>query len=184
MSSWIEENVPPGSIITTEAWDQRFHGEHRYDIESIEVYWPDNRLKAEDLAAQIDRADYIYMFSNRGYGSVPRLPERFPVMRSYYDALFDGQLGFELAHVEATYPSLLGVTIAEDTIRYLDFEPASPDVIHGGATGLVINLGMADESFTVYERPKPMLFRKTTVPSEFGVRADPFSQSASNWKSA
>ncbi len=166
MSSWIEENVSPGSIITTEAWDQRFHGEHRYDIESIEVYWPDNRLKAEDLAAQIDRADYIYMFSNRGYGSVPRLPERFPVMRSYYDALFDGELGFELAHVEATYPSLLGVTIAEDTIRYLDFEPASPDVIHGDATGLVINLGMADESFTVYERPKPMLFRKTTALTE------------------
>ena len=29
MSSWIEENVPPSSVITTEAWDQRFHGEHR-----------------------------------------------------------------------------------------------------------------------------------------------------------
>lgn len=163
MSSWIEENVPPGSTITAEAWDQRFHGEHRYDIESIEVYWPDNRLKAQDLAAQLDRADYIYMFSNRGYGSVTRLSERFPVMRSYYDALFDGELGFELAHVEATYSSLLGVTIAEDTIRYLDYKPASPDVIHGGATGLVIDLGMADESFTVYERPKPLLFHKTTA---------------------
>ncbi len=163
MSTWIEDNVPPGSVITTEAWDQRFHGEHRHDIESIEVYWPDNRLKAQTLATQLDRADYIYMFSNRGYGSVSRLPERFPVMRAYYDALFDGELGFELTRVEATYPSLLGVTVAEDTIRYLDFEPASLDVIHGGATGLVINLGMADESFTVYERPKPMLFRKTTA---------------------
>ncbi len=166
MSAWIEDNVPPGSVITTETWDQRFHGEHRYDIESIEVYWPDNRLKAETLAAQLDRADYIYMFSNRGYGSVSRLPERFPVMRDYYDALFDGELGFELAHVEATYPSLLGVTLAEDTVRYLDFEPISPDVIHGGASGLVIDLGMADESFTVYERPKPMLFRKATALSE------------------
>ncbi len=163
MSLWIEENVQHGSIITTETWDQRFHGEHRYDIESIEVYWPDNRLKAQELAVQLDRAEYIYMFSNRGYGSVTRLPERFPVMRAYYDALFDGRLGFELARVEATYPSLLGVTLAEDTIRYLDFEPASPEVIHGGATGLIIDLGMADESFTVYERPKPMLFRKTTI---------------------
>ena len=106
------------------------------------------------------------MFSNRGYGSVTRLPERFPVMRAYYDALFDGELGFELARVQATYPSLLGVPIAEDTIRYLDFEPASPDVIHGGAAGLVIDLGMADESFTVYERPKPMLFRKATALTE------------------
>ena len=58
------------------------------------------------------------------------------------------------------------MTIAEDTIHYLDFEPASPDVLHGDATGLVIDLGMADESFTVYERPKPMLFRKTTDLSE------------------
>ena len=166
MSSWITDNIPSGSVITTETWDQRFHGEHRYDIEPIEVYWPDNRSKAQMLAAQLDRADYIYMFSNRGYGSVSRLPERFPVMHAYYDALFDGELGFELAHVEATYPSLLGVTIAEDTIRYLDFKPESPNVIHGGAGGLIIDLGMADESFTVYERPKPMLFRKETMLSE------------------
>ena len=162
ISAWITDNVPEGSVITTEAWDQRFHGEHRYDVESIEVYWSDDWFKAEQMADQLSRADYVYMFSNRGYGSVSRLPERFPVMRAYYDALFDGRLGFELARVEATYPSLLGVSIAEDTINYLDFKPASPEVVHGDASGLVINLGMADESFTVYERPKPMLFRKTT----------------------
>ena len=166
MGTWITDNVPHGSVITTETWDQRFHGEHRYDIEPIEVYWPDNQSKALIMSAQLGRTDYIYMFSNRGYGSVSRLPEQFPVMRDYYDSLFDGRLGFELAHIEATYPSLLGITIAEDTIRYLDFEPASSDVIHGGASGLILDLGMADESFTVYERPKPMLFQKTTPLSE------------------
>ena len=166
MSAWITDNVPPGSVITTETWDQRFHGEHRYDIESIEVYWADDRFKAEMIADQLSRADYVYMFSNRGYGSVSRLPDRFPVMRAYYESLFDGSLGFELARVEATYPSLLGVTFVDDSIRYLDFEPSSPDVIDGGATGPVINLGPADESFTVYERPKPMLFRKVSQLSE------------------
>ena len=166
MSEWITDNVPRGSVITTETWDQRFHGEHRYDIEPIEVYWADDWFKAEMIAAQLSRADYVYMFSNRGYGSVSRLPERFPVMRDYYEALFDGRLGFELARVETTYPSLLGVTLVDDSIRYLGFEPSSPDVIDGGATGLVINLGPADESFTVYERPKPMLFRKVSEVSQ------------------
>ena len=166
MSEWITDNVPRGSVITTETWDQRFHGEHRYDIESIEVYWADDWFKAEMIAGQLRRADYVYMFSNRGYGSVSRLPERFPVMRAYYEALFDGRLGYELARVETTYPSLLGVTLVDDSIRYLGFEPSSPDVIDGGASGLVINLGPADESFTVYERPKPMLFRKVSQLSE------------------
>ena len=166
MSEWITDNVPRGSVITTETWDQRFHGEHRYDIESIEVYWADDWFKAERIAGQLRRADYVYMFSNRGYGSVSRLPERFPVMRAYYEALFDGRLGYELARVETTYLSLLGVTLVDDSIRYLGFEPSSPDVIDGGASGLVINLGPADESFTVYERPKPMLFRKTSELSQ------------------
>ena len=166
MSEWITDNVPPGSVITTETWDQRFHGEHRYDIEPIEVYWADDWFKAEMIAGQLRRADYVYMFSNRGYGSVSRLPERFPVMRAYYEALFDGRLGYELARVETTYPSLLCVTLVDDSIRYLGFEPSSPDVIDGGASGLVINLGPADESFTVYERPKPMLFRKASELSQ------------------
>ena len=68
--------------------------------------------------------------------------------------------------METTYPSLLGVTLVDDSIRYLGFEPSSPDVIDGGASGLVINLGPADESFTVYERPKPMLFRKVSEVSQ------------------
>ncbi len=161
ISGWITETVPRGSVITTEAWDQRFHGEHLYDIESIDVYWGDDLPKARRLADQLNRAGFVYMFSNRGYGSVSRLPERFPVMRAYYAALFDGRLGFEVARVEATYPSLLGVTFIDETIRHLGFQPSSSRVIDGDATGIVINLGPADESFTVYERPKAMLFRKS-----------------------
>ena len=78
MSEWITDNVPRGSVITTETWDQRFHGEHRYDIESIEVYWADDWFKAEMIAAQLSRADYVYMFSNRGYGSVSRSAGTLP----------------------------------------------------------------------------------------------------------
>ena len=163
ISAWITANVPDGSRVTVETWDQRFHGEYNYATIPIEVYWPDNLQKAGMLAGQIYEADYIYMFSNRGYGSVSRLPERFPVMRTYYERLFDGSLGFELERVEASYPSLLGITLAEDTVNYLGFDPVSPDVRYGAESGLIIDLGMADESFTVYERPKPMLFRKTTV---------------------
>ncbi len=163
MGEWIRGNVTSGATIATEAWDQRFPGEELYAATDVEVYWPDNPGKVEHLTDVLGRSEYIYMFSNRGYGSVTRFPERFPVMRAYYEGLFSGRLGFEVERVETAYPALLGVSFMNETIRHLGFEVSSPALIDGGTPGLVLNLGPADESFTVYERPKPILFRRVTA---------------------
>ena len=170
ISEWITENVPHEATIATEAWDQRFHGEHLYVIEQVEPYWPDDAAKIAHLTEILERSDYIYLFSHRAYGSVARLPDRYPIMRSYYGALFDGRLGFETARVESTYPSLLGVSFVDETIRNVGFSAASPEALGAAEPGITLNLGPADESFTVYERPKPILFRKTTTLSNGAIR--------------
>ena len=170
ISEWITENAPQEATIATEAWDQRFHGEHLYVIEQVEPYWPDDEAKIDHLTEVLERSDYIYLFSHRAYGSLSRLPDRYPIMRSYYGALFDGRLGFETARVESTYPSLLGVSFVDETIRTVGFSGASPEALGVTEPGIALNLGSADESFTVYERPKPILFRKTTTLSSGAIR--------------
>ena len=171
ISGWITENVPRNERIATESWDQRFHGEHIYNIEQVEPYWPDDEAKIAHLTEILERSDYIYLFSHRAYGSLSRLPERYPIMRAYYAGLFDGRLGFETARVESTYPSLLGVSFADETIRNVGFTSASPEALGDTEPGISLNLGSADESFTVYERPKPILFKKIAVLSPQDIRA-------------
>jgi YYY domain-containing protein len=70
---------------------------------------------------------------------MPRLPWRYPITTRYYELLFQERLGFELVGTFTSYPSLLGFTINDDH---------------------------ADESFTVYDHPKVLIFGKTRQLSE------------------
>ena len=62
---------------------------------------------------QLDQADYIILSSNRLYGSIPRLPTRYPMTVRYYKALFDGSLGFKKVADIHSYPSLFGLEIPD-----------------------------------------------------------------------
>ena len=139
-SRWIYENIPPGSALTSEVWDDRLplHIDGRnYDATYREVrmepYWEDTPEKREALIGWLDQAEYIILSSNRLYESIPRLPMRYPMTTRYYEALFSGELGFERLKTFTSRPTLLGVEIVDD---------------------------YADETFTVYDHPKVIIFRK------------------------
>ena len=51
--------------------------------------------------------------SNRLWRTIPRLPERYPMSTRYYQALFDGELGFEQVYTWAT-PPRLGPLVIDD----------------------------------------------------------------------
>ena len=86
----------------------------------------------------------LVLSSNRLYASIPRLPWRYPVQIRYYQLLFAGQLGFTPVYTATSYPTLGPWTIVDDS---------------------------ADESFTVYDHPKVLIFRKTRVLSDAELRA-------------
>ncbi len=126
---------------------------------NMELYWDDNEAKLARFQEMLDKADYIFITSNRQWGTIPRVPERYPLTTAYYRALlgcppaedllrcyrlaepgmYEGQLGFELVQTFTSYPSLA--------------LPAG-DVWQ-------INDQFAEEAFTVYDHPKVMIFRKT-----------------------
>ena len=191
-SSWIYDHVPPGSRIATEHWEEGLPVEvdeggqirnsdllHYQHIE-IRGYDPDNREKLFHLVDVLQNSDYIVFFSNRLYGTIPRLPQRYPITTRYYQLLFEEKLGYELAAAFTSYPSLGGVALEDDTLT--DPGLATPRLLAEQESSRPhINLGHADESFSVYDHPKVLVFKKTqSIPaSELAAMLQPSGASGS-----
>ncbi|HZQ05207.1 MAG TPA: DUF2298 domain-containing protein [Anaerolineae bacterium] len=147
-SIWMVHNIPEGSVIANEQWDDplpmrvegmdpfggMFKGLSSSGSGLMENYGEDGPEKREELQKWLDEADYIVLSSNRLYQSIPRLPRRYPLTTKYYEWLFNGQLGFDLIQTFTSYPQLFGITINDDS---------------------------SDEAFTVYDHPKVLIFKKT-----------------------
>ena len=150
-SAWIYGRVPAGSTLAVEEWDAALplpldlRGEPRrikeYDVSTLALYdEPDGLAKWKALTADLAATDYVIVASRRVYGSVPRLPERYPLANRYYEALFSGGLGFELAGEFTRGPAWLN--------------PRLPPLPDPAPAGLV-----PDESFVVYDHPRVLVFR-------------------------
>ena len=154
---WINENAPKGSVILKEHWEEGIPGLHGYDIRELPLYNEDTQAKLRRIAEELAAADYVVFYSNRLYGTIPRLPDRYPFSGEYYRLLFSGALGYELADVQTSYAALAGVTFVDDTLSRPGVP--SPGRLPSASTdGLVLDLGFADESFTVYDHPMTLVF--------------------------
>ncbi len=157
-SEWINANVRPVSVVLKEHWEEGLPGLHSYRVRELPMYEPDGQAKLKALSEELSAAEALVFYSNRLYGTLPRLPERYPLSAAYYDLLFSGRLGYELVEYEATYPSFLGVTFVHDTFR----RPGLPEPGPLGEfrpSPISLDLGHADESFSVYDHPTVMVFR-------------------------
>ena len=171
-SEWIYKNVPAGSTYATEHWEEGMPKDVTIDGRrftrqtlgyrelKLNLYEPDTPTKLGSIVSVLREADYIIFFSNRLYGTIPRLPERYPLTSKYYNLLFGEQLGFELEAAFAKYPNLFGIYLTDDTLS--DPGLPTPRLLSRPLNpGIQINLGRADESFTVYDHPKVLVFKKT-----------------------
>ena len=157
-SDWIQNNVPPRSVILKEHWEEGLPGLYDYKVEELPIYEPDRPAKLREMSELLSRADYMTVYSNRLYGTVARLPERYPVSREYYRQLFSGGLGYTLATHFTSYPNLFGVGFVDETFNRPDLPPPG-DLSRVRPHPVPINLGYADESFSVYDHPKVLIFR-------------------------
>ena len=155
-SQWINENAPKGALILKEHWEESLPGLEGYTLRELPMYERDDAAKFQQVARDLAEADYLVFFSNRLYGTLPRLPELYPVSKEYYRLLFSGELGYELVDLQASYPKLFGVSLVDDTFS----RPGVPEPAMAGSLGgpkRPLDLGFADESFTVYDHPKVMV---------------------------
>jgi hypothetical protein len=112
-----------------------------YDKRVLPLYHePDDIDKWVTITADLADSDYLLIASRRLYGSIPRLPDRYPLATRYYERLFAGELGFELVAEFTRGPAWLNPRL-----------PPLPDP----APALL----RPDESFVVYDHPRALLFR-------------------------
>jgi hypothetical protein len=139
-TDWILENIPPGKTLAVEHWDDRVpvrYGE-QYQYQEMTIYeLPDNEQKWEVLSKKLAQSDYVILASNRLYTPLPKLADCtkykvcYPLTTKYYENLFNSSLGFKKIKEFTAYPQLGPWKIVDDD---------------------------ADESFTVYEHPKILIY--------------------------
>lgn len=152
-SRWIYANIPKGSRILCEHWDNdlplglpennRERMGYRHDY--MQVYErPDRPSKIDKMARQLAQANYVILPTKRGYGSILRDRVLFPLTTNYYRALFAGCLGYEPVKVVASPAKVFGVPLYDDLL---------------------------DESLRVYDHPKVVIFKKTEELSSEQIEA-------------
>jgi uncharacterized membrane protein len=158
-SRWINTNVPLGTaIITDNHWDEGIPDIYRYNVQQIPIYEGDNSSKMTRMAFDLSQGEYLVFYSNRPYGSVSRVPERFPLSSNYYHRLFNSELGYEPERAFTSYPELFGVAVKNDTFNRAGLP--EPEVFRGSSNAPVtLNLGYADENVANYDHPAVLVFR-------------------------
>ena len=152
-SEWIYQNIPPNKIIAREHWDDGLPigGNIYYKTLELPIYEMENPLRESQIYQTVQQADYIIIASNRLYDPLQRIskncqkwnlpPERCSHNANrYYQRLFNGELGFRKVVEFSMYPHF------SFFIFHFSFDDSS-----------------ADESFTVYDHPKVMIFKKISL---------------------
>jgi YYY domain-containing protein len=136
-SEWVYRHLPPSSIMLTQHWDEGFpfhlpgYSPRHFRIIELPYYEPDTPRKIEEISRRLAEADYIAFQTKRLYGAITRAPAKYPLTNNYFYLLFAGDLGYEIIYEHASRPSLFGFELPDE---------------------------LADESFTVYDHPKVLIF--------------------------
>ena len=170
-SEWLNRVAPYGAFVLKEHWEESLPNlRSDFEFYDLPMYEPDRAAKTALIAETLADADFLVFFSNRLYGTIPRLPKRYPVSSEYYRLLFSQELGYTLANVQTSLPSLFGVALGDDTLGRPDlpsvgnwarYYPAPSLSQPLDSPSLLLNLGYADESFSVYDHPKVLIFQNT-----------------------
>lgn len=147
-STWIYATFPAGTKIIGEHWDDKIPlslpipggDPSKYAVDTkqkeIPIYEHDSPQKWVEICETLAHVDVIALPTARTYGAVPRRPSTYPTTIGYYRALFDGSLGFSLVYTEKVRPTLFGLELPDE---------------------------LGDESLSVYDHPKVIIFRKDKV---------------------
>jgi len=142
-TEWIYSAIPENSLILGEHWDDALPWPNprwytkTYRVELLPVFDPETETKWKTINRLWEAGDYYILSSNRGWGSIPTVPEKYPQTTIFYERLLSGQTEFKKIAEFTSYPSLTYIGIP---IEFAD--------------------DWADESFTVYDHPKVMVFEK------------------------
>ncbi|MEX2160356.1 MAG: DUF2298 domain-containing protein [Anaerolineales bacterium] len=156
-------NLQGAAVANESSWDDGlplrmggydgFGGIYQGDL-NFEMYWDEDSAKVERFLHTLDGAEYIFITSSRQWGSLPRLPERFPLVVAYYRALTGCPEGrtIEACFIDAQVGSVQSDYGFELVQVFENAPQLGPWKINDQA---------AEEAYSVYDHPKVLVFRKT-----------------------
>lgn len=145
-TDWILRNISYGAIVAVEHWDDQLplYNAQSYKVKELTLYdQPDDANKWIRINEVINQSQYIIVASNRLSTPLQKLSDCskyklcYPNTAEYYKKLFSGKLGFKKVAEFSNYPEL----------KILNFKFKIED-------------SSADESFTVYDHPRIMIFKR------------------------
>ena len=137
----------PSGLSSLTCLSMSMYGPHYQGIQ-LWMVAEDNESKLDAMMLALDQADYLVITSNRFYDTLTREPMRWPMTGRFYDALFDGDLGYELIKTFESYPSVGPITIPDEILPIDDL----PDWLN--------EHWEAEEAYHVYDHPVVFVFRK------------------------
>ena len=160
-SKWLEENNSSKISIVQDHWEESIPNSSKINLvhERLELYNMDSEDKFDKIFSNLSSADYYVIFSNRLYGTIPRLEERYPASYLFYEKLFDGSLGFEIVNFQKQSMNWLSINYSENYFERINI--IKPEKISNYEDKFLINidLGFSDESFSVYDHPNVIIFK-------------------------
>ena len=141
-SRWMYQHIAPGKTLSCEYWDDCLplplegRSAGQYSQITLNLFSPDSQAKWQHVVQQLSHLDYLILSSNRLWGSIPRVPDRYPYAARFYRLLFTGKLNFQLCQHFANFPGLNW----------------------RGKSLITINDRSAEETFTVYDHPEVFIF--------------------------
>ena len=162
-SAWISQNIPSGSTLSCEYWDDclPLNGNGAYRIIQYPLYDPDTSSKWQDVENRLGETDYLILSSNRLYGSITSVPEKYPITSRFYNALFSGDLGFVKVAEFTSRPNLPvpGIKFCL-TPPFVNYGQIAKNTQECSLPGISFVDDYADESWTVYDHPKILIFKR------------------------
>jgi YYY domain-containing protein len=122
---------------------------------NFNMYTDDNPEKLSHFLQILNESDYLLITSSRQWGSLPRIPERYPMTTLYYRNLIGcpAEKAIEWCYNVAQPGSFQG-NLGYDLVKVFESDP--------GIGPISINDQFAEEAFTVYDHPKVFVFRKSS----------------------
>jgi len=139
---------PPSGLLGYDDCRQRETWRGLLQSYDADLSYPiDEPIKRDLLLNALEVGDYIAISSNRFYDTVTRNRLRWPMTSRYYEALFGGELGFDLVQVRHAGFELGPLSVSDQHLPIYE----SPQWL---------NELEADEAFHVYDHQAVFVFKK------------------------
>jgi hypothetical protein len=171
-TNWIYKNIPSTSKIANEYWDDALplysNPTIFYSNQMLPLYDPDTIQKWDKINTTLKNTDYLFLTSNRLWGSIPKVSTRYPIATKYYQDLFDNKLmNFKKIIEFDSYPGISlpflnkCILLGPTNFPYLQNKNHWFDIDSTCLyPGIYLRDDTAEEAFSVYDHPKVVIFQK------------------------